>query len=100
MQSEYLARDRERPGLGCDRIHRLMEFGILDAQPGGEVGLWVEVDQQHLQPRACKLVASVEGERRLACSSCVIEKRRGDHTQTIPLSRFVPERTRAARQRT
>ena len=45
---------------------------ILPAQAGGEVALWVCVDEQHLFPQTCKSNAQVDRRGRFACAAFLI----------------------------
>ena len=62
----------------------LVHGGVLDAQPGRQVGLRVEVDQEDAQARAGQLVPDVTGDAGLARSPGMVEHRCCDHEASIP----------------
>ena len=67
----------EREAMHQDVEHRALDRVGIHALAHGQVPLWIEVDEEHLQPLLCKRNAEVQRRRRLRDAALLVGER--DH---------------------
>ena len=79
----HLAGFRQRGPLGGHVVDGFLQGDVSHTQPGGQVGLRIEIEKENAVAGLGQLVAHVPGDTGLSCTTSVIEHGRCDHSLSI-----------------